>query len=77
MHVRRYVTVLNCLDLKIKKNDVYQRDPVRCMLQISIFPASATKIQKYLLWTWAKKIFTDRSTHLIFQRSGYGKQTIS
>ena len=43
------VTVFNCLDLKIKKNDVYQRNPVRCMLQFSIFPASATKIQKYLL----------------------------
>ena len=46
MHVRRYVTVFNSLDLKIKKKDVYQRDP--CMLQFSIFPASATKIQKYI-----------------------------
>ena len=45
MHVRRYVTIFNCLDLKLKKNDVYQR----CMLQFSIFPALATKIQKLLL----------------------------
>ena len=46
------------------------------MLQFSIFPASATKIQKYFLWTWAKKIIY-LPTHLIFQRSGYDKQTIS
>ena len=48
-------TICHCFqlfrDLKIKKNDVYQRDPVRFMLQFSIFPASATKIQKYLLRT--------------------------
>ena len=59
----------HCLDLKIKK------DHVRCMLQFSIFPASATKIQKFLLRTRANK--TDRPTHFIFQWSGYGKQTIS
>ena len=48
------------------------------MFQFDIFPASATKIHKYLCCELEqKKLFTDRPTHLIFQRSGYGKQTIS
>ena len=76
-NARRYVTVFNCLYLKINTNDVYQRDPARCMLQFSIFPASATKIQKYLLWTWAKKIIyrpTDRPTSFFNGRVTENKQ---
>ena len=34
-----------------------------------------TRIQKYLLWTWAKKIIY-QPTHFIFQQSGYGKQFV-
>ena len=43
----------------------------------SIFPASATKIQKYLFVVNLSKKKYLPTDHFIFQWSGYGKQTIS
>ena len=40
------------------------------MFQFDIFPASATKIQKYLLWTWAKKIIYRPTDPLNFSTVG-------